>query len=433
MKYINRITIACLLLSLPFSFIIAAPGGSLVIIGGGLQPDNADIYNTFIRLGGGKENIRIAIIPAASFSPAKSGNGYKKDFMDYGVAGERIKVFPVAVKDDKSTEDVDESKWSGNGSDEKLAKEMLGYTAVFFVGGDQERYIQTLKTKEGKDTALLASIRKVYERGGVLGGSSAGAAIMSDPMICGGNPLAALLNGSVFRKEACPGKEGKNKVRLMQGLGFFPHGLAGQHFLKRGRMGRMIAALIDLKPFSMGVGVDEDTAAVYHSKSGTLEVAGRSGILMIDTRKAKAKRTEAGLEGVSVVLHYLEAGDRYHFETGAFTINPKRKPIEAGKEYYKTSPLKTDIFAADAVKKAITGGLVDNKAGQAEGMAFTLQKDGQDNTVHRGRGVHLVFKKTVHTKGFWGKIEGKETYSAIHVNLDIVPVNVQVKRNMYQK
>jgi cyanophycinase len=421
-------TIVCLLfISLCTIFVWGSQrntGGSLVIIGGALQPDNRDIYHTFIHLGGGKENIRIAIIPAASASPVKSGTSYIKDFARYGVPETHIKLFPVAVKDDPSTKEVNESQWSQNGFKKELAEEMRRFNAVFFVGGDQERYRRTLKTAEGKDAPLLTAIREIYEKGGVIGGASAGAAMMSDPMICEGNPMEAMLKTAVFNPGPCP-SEGEGGVRLTTGLGFFEPGLVDQHVLKRGRMGRLIAALLHLEKFSFGIGIGEDTAAVYREKSKTIEVTGRSGILIVDTRKAEAVSTkkQKALNAKNIILHYLEDGDSYHIQTRRFTVNNRRKKIEIGKEYYKTSPLNTDILGKDAVKEIITRGLVDNRQEQAVGIAFTLGENG------RGRGVKMVFRKGRHTVGSWEKINGKETYTALYIYLDIVPISVKITEN----
>jgi cyanophycinase len=395
------------------------PGGSLVIIGGGLKPDNQKIYNTYIELGGGKENIRIAIIPAASAGPVESGNFYIREFARYGVPETHIKVFPVAVKDDPSTKEVNESEWSRNGFKKELAEEILGFNAVFFVGGDQERCHLTLKTADGKDAPLLTAIREIYRKGGVIGGTSAGAALMSDPMICEGNPTKAMLKKAVYKTDACP-SEGEGGVRLTTGLGFFEPGLVDQHFLKRGRMGRIIPALLHLEKFSFGMGIDEDTAAIFHGKTNTIEVIGRSGILIVDIRNAAFPKSRKGFKGTNIILHYLEDGDLYHTQTGAFTIDNKRKKIEKGKEYYKTSPLNTDIFAKDSIKEIITTGLVDNSQKLAAGLAFIPGPKG------KGKGVKLVFKKGRDTAGYWGEIDEEETYSALYIYLDIIPITVKI-------
>jgi cyanophycinase len=422
-----------LIISFLFSFLVLGigaqqqAGGSLVIIGGALQPDNHAIYNTFIQLGGGKKKIRIAIIPAASSAPVKSGEGYIKDFVRYGVSAKRIKVFPLAVMDDESTKRVDESKWSINGNNKKLALEILKYSAVFFVGGDQARYAETLMTSEGKDTPLLASIRKIYKRGGVLGGTSAGAAIMTDPMICGGTPMAGMLQGAKYQADKCPDTGG---VRLMKGLGFLPFGLVDQHFLKRGRAGRMVAALFNFDHTNLGIGVDEDTAVVYRSINNTLEVVGRSGVLLMDIKNGRYGDIVSGHKRdvlyLNLLLHYLESGDVYDIKQDTFTINKQRKLIENGKEYYKISPLKTDIFGKDSIKNIMTTGLVDNQNDHAKGIAFDF------STKSKGlaNGVRLVFRSSHGTRGYFGKIDGRQTYSALHVYLDIVPLVVTVEEVM---
>jgi cyanophycinase len=426
-KMMPKLIVMIYLLAAPFHIPLILcgpdnPTGSLVIIGGGLKPDNQKIYNKFIELGGGKENIRIAVIPAASASPVESGNFYIREFARYDVPATHIKVFPVAVKDDPSTKEVNESEWSQNGFKKELAEEILHFNAVFFVGGDQERYRQTLKTADGKDAPLLTAIREIYGKGGVIGGTSAGAAMMSDPMICEGNPLEAMLKKAVYKAGACP-SEGEGGVRLTTGLGFFEPGLVDQHFLKRGRMGRIIPALLHLehvKSFSFGMGIDEDTAAIFHAKTNTIEVAGSSGILIVDIRNASFPKSRKGFKGKNIILHYLEDGDLYHTQTGAFTIDNKRKKIEKGKEYYKTSSLNTDIFAKDSIKEIIAAGLVDNSRNHAAGIAFTLDSKG------RGKGVKLVFRKEKDTVGYWGETEEEETYSALYIYLDIIPITVKI-------
>jgi hypothetical protein len=242
-------------------------------------------------------------------------------------------------------------------------------------------------------------------------------------MICGGNALNAMIKGAVYQPDACPSKGG---VFLTKGLGFFAFGLADQHFIKRGRCGRLIAALLHLKNVSLGVGVDENTAAVYYSKNKTIEVIGSSGILLVDTRNAIPAHPQPGTKVQNIILHYLEAGDIYFIETGKFTIHPDRKKIETGKEYRKTYPLHTNIFGKDTFKEIITAGLVDNQQTESVGMAFTLEPKKTNTSNSSGTGVKLVFKKGEHTAGYRARIKGKSTYSALDVHLDIIPISVKI-------
>jgi cyanophycinase len=396
--------------------------GSLVIMGGNITSALDRIYKRFIELGGGTERIRLAIIPAASADPAVSGRENAADFVRLGVPAERIHVFPVATLDDASTQDVDEAKWSGNAFSQELADDMLNYTAVYFVGGDQIRYNQTLKKADGEDSPLLKSIRKVYADGGVIGGSSAGAAMMCDPMICDGTSMKALTAGAAFKPDSCPEPKG---VSLSNGLGFFTAGVVDQHFLKRGRVGRLIMALYALRHSWLGVGIDEDTAAVCHGE--TIEVLGSSGILVIDVTAARAAgeftwSTEVGLRAKNILLHYLEEGDRYDIATRTPLPLPERKPIVAGKQENVDYPLATDLFARDIFRAMLVDGVAENQKGETVGIAFTLNDKG------RGTGSQWTLRKTEHTAALYASIQDVGTYTVTYISLDIQPVSLRLKK-----
>ncbi len=166
--------------------------GSIVIVGGRLEPDNSDIYNKFIELSmkyknKNKEEVKIGIIPAGSGEPVFSAEIFKKNLMSYGVSEKNIETIPLAVKDDPST-DFDETSWKDNGTSKEIAVKIETYDGLWFTGGDQARYTEVLLDKERQKTPVLKAIWDIYKRGAVLGGTSAGAAIMSSPMI-GGEPV----------------------------------------------------------------------------------------------------------------------------------------------------------------------------------------------------------------------------------------------------
>jgi len=400
----------------------AGDQGSLVIIGGNLDSAANRVFQHFIELGGGVERIRLAIIPAASVEPVVSGRKYSADFVRLGVPAERIRVFPLAVLDDPSSKDVDETQWAHNGFNEELAKDMLDYTAVFFVGGDQIRYTQTLKGPKGNDSPLLRSIRQIYAAGAVIGGSSAGAAMMCDPMICDGYSMKALMTGAAFKTDSCPEADG---VSLSTGLGFFPGGVVDQHFLKGGRVGRLLIAIHSLPKVWLGVGIDEDTAAVCRGE--TIEVLGSSGVLIVDTFAARAAgnltwSTAGGLRAKDIILHYLEEGDSYNIATRAPLPCLERKPIEKGKEANTDYPLETNIFAPDAFRNMLVDGMAENRQDQASGIAFVLDNEG------RGTGSQWTLRKTTHTGAFYASIMDIDTYSVTYVSLDIQPVSLKVKK-----
>jgi cyanophycinase len=407
------------------SFLLAAQAGgkgSLVIMGGGIDSALDRIYQRFIELGGGVQNIRLAIIPAGSAEPAASGRLNAADFIKLGVPAEHIRVFPISILDDPTTKDVDEAKWSGNGFDEALAADMLNYTAVYFVGGDQIRYNQTLKKANGEDSPLLRSIRQVYAGGGVIGGSSAGAAMMCDPMICDGYSMKALIAGAAFKPDSCSEAKG---VSMSNGLGFFSAGLVDQHFLKRGRIGRTLIALYAIRRFDLGIGIDEDTAAVC--QGDTVEVLGSSGILVVDVAAAKAAgeftwSTAGGFKAKGIILHYLEEGDRFNLATRVPLPRPERQPVVKGKEANADYPLETNIFAPDAFRNMLVDGMAENQKDETSGIAFTLDNEG------RGTGSQWTLRKTERFAGLYASIKDVDTYSVTYVSLDVQPVSLSVKK-----
>lgn len=378
--------------------------GSLVIIGGALKRENKVIYGAFIKLGGGKKKIKIAIIPAASSTPVKSGNAYRNNFIDYGVPSRQIKLFPVALKDDPATPDIDESGWAKNAFNAQLANEIGHYNGIFLVGGDQMRYFITLIDPDGKDSPMLNAIRRIYEKGGVIAGTSAGAAVMSDPMIIGCSSIEAVT---------------VQKIPFKKGFGFFYPGIVDQHFIKRGRIGRLITALLLSREISLGFGIDEDTALVL--KKNLAKVIGSSGVIVIDTKEVKSSRNPAGIAAQNILLHYLEAGDSLDLSRREITVHPLRKKILPGKEYFQTYPLNTNIFGRDIIKEVLTTGLVDNEHKQVTGLSFILDEQGN------GRGTKFVFSQQEDSAGYWGKIGGQNTYTVTRVHLDISPISVTIR------
>ena len=413
-----------MMLALPalFTAATAENKGSLVISGGNLTSSLDRIHLRLIELGGGAEHIRLAIIPAGSVEPAVSGRENAADFIRLGVPAERIRIFPLAVLDDPASKDIDEAQWIGNGFNEALANDMLDYTAVYFVGGDQIRYTQTLKGPKGEDSPLLSSIRRIYAAGAVIGGSSAGAAMMCDPMICDGYSMKALMNGAAFKIDSCPEAKG---LSLSSGLGFFSGGVVDQHFLKRGRVGRLLMALYAMPKVWLGVGIDEDTAAVCRGE--TIEVLGSSGVLIVDTSSAKATgnlnwSTATGLKAQDIVLHYLEEGDSFNLATRAPLPHPERKSIEKGKEANVDYPLETNLFAPDAFRNMLLDGMAENQKGETSGISFILDRDS------RGKGSQWTLRKTARTGAYYASIKDVDTYTVTYVALEVQPVSIRVKK-----
>jgi cyanophycinase len=210
-----------------------APRGALVICGGGGMPDS--VTDEFVRLAGGPK-ARIVVIPTASGyadGPAADLAGFLEPWTRRGVAS-------AVLLHTRSRARADEPAFT---------RPLEEATGVWFSGGDQSRV-----TEAYLGTAVERALGAVLERDGVLGGTSAGAAIMSRVMITGG----------------------QDRATVGTGFGFLPGAVVDQHALRRSRINRLLGVLAD-HPDLVGVAVDESTALVV--RQGRWQVMGRSYVL----------------------------------------------------------------------------------------------------------------------------------------------------------
>ena len=198
--------------------------GALVIVGGGGTPDAA--YAAFVLLAGGQKG-KLVVIPTASgaadTSPAEKA----------AEAWQKRGIGTVQALHTRSREKAD---------DADFVKPIQEATAVWFGGGDQTKLAEAYG-----GTRVETELHRLLERGGVIGGTSAGAAIMSRLMIAGGTAVP----------------------RLGKGLGLLPNGVIDQHFLKRNRPDRLLDVL-HKNPGWFGLGIDEGTAVVVQGRGMTV-------------------------------------------------------------------------------------------------------------------------------------------------------------------
>lgn len=156
---------------------------------------------------------------------------------------------------------------------------------VFFTGGDQKRIVD-LYRKDGVDGVEAKALRGLLARGGTIAGTSAGDAMMSDPMFLTGGSDEAL--GMV---------EGKG-VQIGTGMGFLPEMIADSHFFERDRLGRLVAAL-EKSGRRWGVGVGEDAAVEVDLAQKRMRRISQAGVLLVDAgglrREGLARRGVAAL------------------------------------------------------------------------------------------------------------------------------------------
>lgn len=394
--------------------------GKLVIVGGGLEANNKDIFEEMIQLAGGAEKATFAVIPSASGVAMQSWVYFQKTLISYGIKAENIHLIKIAMVDDDSTTGIDESSWRFNGNDENFAKVVKGCSAVWFTGGDQARTLATLKNADGSNTLVLDAVWEVYNSGGVVGGTSAGAAIMSEVMICGGNSLGALTHGAI---QAYAGDDfpEANGVLVGKGLGFFPLGIVDQHFAQRARIGRLIVTLMHEKAdYHLGFGIDENTALLYESGKKLIKVAGAGGVTIINVSEANISYSDNLPAFENICLSYLENGDMYDVSGGKIIPAPGKKPT-IGNEYYNIqNPGQTGIFSAYSsdLKDLITIGLIDNKGvDSVKNLSFYNQNSG----------FLVTLSKTPHSEGFYtDKPDGAGHYTVSNVLMNIIPVKVNI-------
>lgn len=146
---------------------------------------------------------------------------------------------------------------------------------------------------------IAETIRARHREGAIVGGTSAGAAVMGKTMIGGRSDLDSLRAGTA--------------PYLQDGLGLWPDAIVDQHFLQKGRFNRLALAVIDY-PDLMGVGIDEETAVVVRGRE--FEVIGNSNVTVIDGRKASREKLKVGEPAAArnLKIHVLRAGMTFQFD-----------------------------------------------------------------------------------------------------------------------
>jgi cyanophycinase len=270
--------------------------GYLVIAGGGPQPDST--YARFFELAGGAGKARIVVLPMAS-SDADAGKELTADFQKMGAASSERVVL------DRVTADS-----------EAAVEKLRGVTGVWFGGGDQ-----VLLTKAIRGSRVEAAIHAIYEGGGVVGGTSAGAAVMSTPMITGDEKHPGGVRPLPKDSPDAWITIARDDVVTEDGFAMLPGAVVDQHFVRRRRNNRLLSVVLE-NPRLVGVGIDESTA-VEVRPDGTWKVLGSSVAVVFDARKAAVTGSGApALGAANVALHVLPGGSVYDPRSGKATLPP---------------------------------------------------------------------------------------------------------------
>jgi cyanophycinase len=384
----------------------------VVAIGGALRYDNAAVWSRIVALAGGR-GARFVVLATAAGDPAGSAARSIAALEAHGAVAEHLPAAPRLAGTDVAQAVRDPA----------LVTRVRAAQGVYFTGGAQERIVDALQPG-GEPTPLLEAIRELLRRGGVVAGTSAGAAVMSATMFRDATDVVAVMKGAL-----ADGRE------VDRGLGFAgPELFVDQHFLRRGRLGRMLPLMV-ARGYRLGIGVEEDSAAVI--RDGTIEVIGAGGALFVDLGGATGNATSgdtpardpaAGAFSVTDArLSFLADGDRLDLRSGLLMpsatkargqrIDPQAPGFEP---YFEDAPFLLDVLADGAVLRAMTH-VLDGPRAELLGLAFDARPEAAEP---RELGFEFRFRRESDTVGWFTAGLGGEAYTVANVRLDVRPVRV---------
>ncbi len=265
-----------------------AQAGPLYIVGGGPQTDA--MVREFVALAGG-DTARIVVMAMASASGERSGEAKANDLRALGAKASNVWVT-------REQADVD-----------SIVRLLDGITGIWFGGGDQNRLADVLR-----GTALERAIKARHAAGAVVGGTSAGAAVLSNRMITG---REAKYGGDRPPRDSSDAyiTINRDNVVTSNGFAYLNDVVIDQHFVRRKRHNRLISLVLEAPPH-LGAGIDESTALVVEP-DGTWRVSGESVVVIYDARRAATTPANARVLGASNMrMHVLPAGGAFDPRTG---------------------------------------------------------------------------------------------------------------------
>ncbi len=381
---------------------LTSGNGHLVIVGGGLRPTNVHVFEKIIEYAGGVQDARFVVLPTASLMTLDA-ESFCNYLTRYGVTADRSEVLNVTIHNALTAT-----------HDAAILEKVRRASGVYLAGGDQRRLVRLLTQEDGSDTPLLAEIRKVYERGGVIAGSSAGASAQSATMLAVSGLHDRLIDEGLDTLDyGITSHSDQRGLLLTRGFGFFKSGIIDQHFTQfRGRLGRLTRATADSGvPF--GFGIDENTALLVSNK-GPIRIAGMGAVTIIKPT-VRGEDGPLGYKISNVTLAMLSDGDSFDPVSGEFSIAAEKPLLVAEKLEYDGNFLLNDIGTGAAVPFALIAGLAENSRTVQHAVSVKYHGD----TMH---GYRFVIRKRPTTKAFGGVMNDQWTYSLTDVQLDISPI-----------
>src|SRR4051794_17367552 len=266
------------------------PGALFAIGGAENKLKKRTVLQEFVEAAGGSK-ARIVVVPTASALGPDVIDVYRALFAALG-AESVVGVRP------ENREDAD---------DPAFIAPLNDATGIFMTGGNQLKLAGVVT-----GTAFGRAVTAAHARGAAVGGTSAGASILAEHMIAFGR------SGATPRQRMS---------QLSGGLGLVQGAIVDQHFAQRNRYGRLLS-LVAQSPGLLGIGVDEDTAAVF--RGSHLEVVGRGAVTIFDGSRITSNGHYAGrsepLLASGVVLHVLPATATFDLQNRVLLSFGKQPP-----------------------------------------------------------------------------------------------------------
>ena len=377
-----------------FGFTVLA--GKVILGGGSLQDDNTDVWQSFHQAAGGGTP-KLVVLCSAEGSLAEAEDEYYNDTTDYW-SWEHLFTYygfdpvfiPIAV-----------DNYQTAAYDQNLVSLVNSADAVWFNGGDQARHARCLLKDDGTDTPLMTAVRSVLNNGGVVGGSSAGAAIMGEYTFGGGSSYGYLEANNMIANNISDVYVGDpnnyDNGGYLPGFNFLSNidACVDTHVGGRGRIGRTIVAMRELNN-NIGIGVDENSTIIIDD-NGYATVHGQYGVYIIDGTNASYP-SDTHFVAYGLKAYSLSAGDSIDFST--MNVTSSKSLITS--PYYSSAYESREIFRTDEVFKVMER-LVDSSDSYVNPYSFDKKPR-----------FYLEFSKNGDTKGYY---DGK--YTVDNLDLDL--------------
>lgn len=378
---------------------------------------------------GGRQALRVLVVPGASASPNWLFTYLQKLLVARGVPSRNLALAQIASVDDDTTADVDESTWTNGAYLRSEIDKVAQANVVWFAGGDQSRLVSLMLDENGEDSPFQAAVKaKLAANDMIVAGYSAGAAIMSDPMIGGGTSWGAL----TLPPDPDPSCN-TDAICITRGLGYIPSEysvLTDQHFMQRGRFARSVRAMSVADKMTVW-GVDAFTAFyvdLAQKKAEVVGVPGKGSVAILGRDGSAQNHEQFGppFTGDSYTVTVLGVGDTY-------TLPDRQHPHGVGlhpegseyytpfSQYFSDLPILTDAFGKDVLFNEIVPYFADGtpltSGARVDAVALAVSESGD------ATGFRLRFTADANSEVAWNADSG---YSMYNARLQISPASAKL-------